>query len=139
MSGTIDMQEILIRAGIFFLADLLIVGTTMGYWARDRVLLRWFPQWEGTKKHIVCALLWGLSMLLNVPIYIGVAYALPYKVAQFMIGFGIFSVWCLITIAPIKIAKAKNGQKRREMGIYDLDNSELMEPLNKDNMKPPFF
>ena len=56
-----------------------------------------------------------------------------------MIGFGIFSVWCLITIAPIKIAKAKNGQKRREMGIYDLDNSELMEPLNKDNMKPPFF
>ncbi len=133
-----DAKEIFIKAAIFAVVDLAIAGGVASLWIGNKVLLRWFPQWEGTRKHFVCAAIWGASLLLNVPIYIGVAYALPKEDMNFIVVYLIFILWFFITLAPIKIAKSISMRKRRKNGIIDYDNPDLEEPPNRDNMKPPF-
>lgn len=104
-----DIEIILIYAGCLCLFELVISYGVWMMWIYNKGLIKLFPNWEGTKKPQKCYLIWFLSMLLDEPIYIGIASAVPnedYNYLWIMIVVG--WVWFFIVALTFRIIQIIN-------------------------------
>lgn len=109
LSNMNDIEIILIYAGCLCLFELVISYGVWMMWIYNKGLIKLFPNWEGTKKPQKCYLIWFLSMLLDEPIYIGIASAVPnenYNYLWIMIVVG--WVWFFIVALTFRIIQIIN-------------------------------